>query len=91
MRQAMFEKFGRVSPGIKPAVLRLFYKDLRGDCSASHNLPKSVVDERVCEILTMKPEDPNTVINLREVKNKDSITKFEFFWSEAEMRILVWL
>ena len=51
MRQAMFEKFGRVSPGVKPAVLRLFYKDLTGDCSASHDLPESVVDKRVCEIL----------------------------------------
>ena len=84
MRQAMFEKFGRVSPGVKPAVLRLFYKDLTGDCSASHDLPESVVDECVHEILTMEPEDPNTVVDLREVKNKDSRTKFEVVWSEAQ-------
>ena len=84
MRQAMFEKFGRVSPGIKPAVLRLFYKDLTG---ASHDLPESVVDERVREILTMEPEDPNTVVDLREVKNKDFRTKFEVFWSEAQKYI----
>lgn len=78
-RQAMFEKFGRVSPGVKPAVLRLFYKDPTGDCSASHDLPESVGDGHVCKILTMEPEDPNTVVDLREVKNKDSRTKFEDF------------
>ena len=87
MREAMFEKFGRVSPGVKPAILRLFYRDLTGDCSASHDLPKSVIDERVHEMLNMEPEDPNTVVNLREVKNKESRTRFEHFWSEAKKYI----
>ena len=36
------------------------------------------------EMLNMKQEDPNTVVDLREVKNKESITKFEHFWSEPE-------
>ena len=85
--QAIFEKFSRVSPGVKPAVLRLFYKDLTGDCYASHDLPESVVDERVREILTMESEDPNTVVDLQEVKNKDLRTKFEVFWSEAQKYI----
>ena len=65
----MIEKFGRVSPSVKPAVLRLFYKDLTRDCSASHDLPESVVDVRVREMLNMEPEDPNTVVDLREVKH----------------------
>ena len=30
MRSVMFQKFGRISPGIKPAVLRYFYKELTG-------------------------------------------------------------
>ena len=84
MHQAMFEKFGRVSPGIKPAVLRFFYKDLTGDCSASHDLPES---ERAREILAMEPDYPKTVVDLREVKNKDTRTKFKIFWSEAQMYV----
>ena len=78
----------RVSPGVKPAILRLFYKDPTGDCSASHDLPESVGDEHVPKILTIEPaEDPNTVVDLQEVKNKDSRTKFEVFWSEAKKYI----
>ena len=87
MRQAMFEKFGRVSPNVKPAVLRLFYKDLTGDCSASHDLPESVVDNRVREMLSMEIGDPDTMVDLREVKNTESRTRFEHFWSEAEKYI----
>ena len=87
MRKAMFEEFGRVSPGIKPAVLRIFYKDLAGDCSASHDLLESVVDERVREILTMEPEDPRTLVDLREVRHKESRTKFDAFWDEARKYI----
>ena len=60
MHQAMYEKLGRVSPDVKPAVLQPFYKDLTGDCSVAHDLPESVVDEHVREILAMEPEDPNT-------------------------------
>ena len=59
-------------------VLRLFYKDLTGDCSASHNLPESVANERVREILIMEPEYPKTV-DLQEVKNKEQIQ-----WNEAK-------
>ena len=87
MRKAMFEKFGRISPGVKPAVLRMFYKDLTGDCSASHDLPESVVDERVREMLTMEPEDPRTLVDLREVKHPESRTKFDSFWDEAQKYI----
>ena len=87
MRQAMFEKFSRVSPNVKPAVLRLFYKDLTGDCSASHDLPEPKVDNRVREMLSMEIEDPNTVVNLWEMKNTELRTRFEHFWSKAEKYI----
>ena len=31
----------------------------------------------------MEPEDPNTVIDLREVKKNGTRTKFECFWEKA--------
>lgn len=31
MRTSMFQKFGRISPNIKPSVLRYFYKELTGE------------------------------------------------------------
>ena len=34
MRQALLSKYGKVSYSVKPAILRLFYKDLTGDCLA---------------------------------------------------------
>lgn len=71
---------GRVSPSVKP-VLCLFHKDITSDCSASYDLPGSVVDKRVHKMLSMEIEDPNMVVNL---KNKESRTRFEHFWSEAE-------
>ena len=43
MRKMMFETFGRISPSVKPAVLRYFYRDLTGDCSASHDLQESII------------------------------------------------
>lgn len=61
--------------------------DLTGDCCASHDLPESVVDERVHEMLTMEPEDPNTVVDLREVTSKESRTRFNHLWSEAKKYI----
>ena len=69
MRRAMFDKFGRVSPNVKPAVLRFFYRDLTGDSPSAHDTPESVIDERVREIISMEPEDPNTVVDLREVRS----------------------
>ena len=44
---------------------------------ASHDLQEVEIDERVCEIINMEPEDPNTLIDLREVKKNDTRTKFE--------------
>ena len=32
----------------------------------------------------MEPEDPSTVIDLREVRSKESKTKFNVFWDEAQ-------
>ena len=84
MCRAMFDKFSRVSPSVKPAVLHFFYRDLTGDASSSRTLPESIIDDRVREIINMEPEDPNTVIDLREVKSKETQTKFNIFWDEAK-------
>ena len=32
MRQVMFQKFGRISPSIKPFVLHFLYKEVTGMC-----------------------------------------------------------
>ena len=84
MRRAMFEKFSRVSPSVKPAVLHFFYQDLTGDASLSRTTPESIIDERVRKIIHMEPEDPNTLVDLREVKSKETQTKFNVFWDEAQ-------
>ena len=39
MRKVLFQKFGRVSTGVKPSILRYFYKELTGEvrhCSIYH-------------------------------------------------------
>ena len=54
MRQTMAEKFGRISPGIKPAVLRYFYKELTGDNSASTTTQESKIDERARQLIDME-------------------------------------
>lgn len=51
MRRALFTKFGRISPGIKPAVLRCYYRELTGDCVASGNASEEEVDKRVKQLL----------------------------------------
>ena len=65
-------------------MLRFFYRDLTGDSSSAHDTPESVIDERVREIISMEPEDPSTVVDLREVRSKESKTKFNVFWDEAQ-------
>ena len=80
----MFEKFGRISPAVKPAVLRHIYRALTGDSSASNNMQEVEIDECVLQIVSMEPEDPNTIVDLREVKHSETRSKFEVFWGEAQ-------
>ena len=79
----VFSKYGRVSSGVKPAILCPFYKDLTGDCSASHDTHEAEVHARV-QVLSMEPENPYTLIDLQEVKSQTRKTKFEVFWEEAK-------
>ena len=47
MRKALFTKFGRVAPNLKPAILRAFYRELTGDSSAAVNEHVEEIDEQV--------------------------------------------
>lgn len=83
MRRAMFNKFGRIAPGIKPATLRCYYRELTGDCVSSCNAKEEVVDRRVKQLLDMEPEDPKTLADLADAESPERKTKFDVFWSEC--------
>ena len=63
MRRALFEKFGRVAPTMKPAILRALYRELTSDASAPRNLSEAEIDDRVRMVLDM--EDPDVIIDKR--------------------------
>lgn len=83
MRRAMFNKFGRVATGIKPAILHCYYRELTGDCVASSNPDEEKVDRRVKELLDMEPEDPGTITDLADAESSERKTKFDTFWTEC--------
>ena len=87
MRREVFAKFGRISSKVKPAALRFLYRELTADCAASHDTPEAIIDERVRSIILMEPEDPHTVVDLREVKSQETKTKYDVFWDEAKKYI----
>jgi hypothetical protein len=62
MRSTMYNKFGRVAPTVKPAVLRYFYKSLTGDQTSSDTTDQAEIDARVSQIIDM--EDPEVVLDL---------------------------
>lgn len=80
MKRTLFAKFGRVMRGIKPAVLRAFYCEISGDCSASSNVVEAEIDKRVELVLEMEPEDPSTVIDLRSLNSSAGRVKYDAFW-----------
>ena len=84
MRKAMFSKFGQITPSVKPAVLRYFYRDLTGDSTDENVMVEEEVDARVKQILQMKPDDPQTIFDPREVQCPEKKTKYTVFWAEAE-------
>ena len=83
MKRSLFSKFGRIIKGIKPAILRAFYHEISGDCSASSNFVEAEIDERVQLVLDMEPEDPNTVIDLRSLNSSAGRSKYDIFWEHA--------
>lgn len=81
MRASMFQKFGRISPKVKPSVLRYFYRDLTGDQSASDTTSQSEVDAHITDIIDM--EDVNVLPDLRTL-NSGQRTRFDCLWAEYE-------
>ena len=65
-------------------MLRFFYQDLTGDASLSHTTPESIIDEGVCDIIKIKPEDPKTLVDSRVVKSKETQSKFNAFLDESQ-------
>ena len=79
MKQALYQKFGRVCPTIKPVVLQALYRELTNDSSAPNTLNK--VDKRTK--LVLETEDPNIVVDLRYL-NTGSKRKYDVFWEECQ-------
>lgn len=77
MRQSLMQKYGRVAPNIKPAILRSLYQDVTGDSSAAVNVHEAEIDESVRLLLDM--EDPDVVIDLR-VLNTERKSQYDIFW-----------
>ena len=81
MKAALSSKFGRVTPNMKPAVLRGLYQELTNDASAPMNLHEAEIDERMKMILEMK--DPDVVLDLRHL-NSGRKSQYDVFWSECK-------
>ena len=82
MRKAMYSKYGRICPTIKPATLRYLYHDLTGDNSMSENLHEAEIDKRMHQLVDM--EDSEIIVDLRHHNHKQSVSKYEKFWVECE-------
>ena len=81
MRRELVSKYGKVTPKVKPAILRSLYKELTGDLSSSTNEHESEIDSRVHQLIEM--EDADIVTNLR-VHNEGKRGQYDFFWSECQ-------
>ena len=80
MRTAVFQKFGRISPSVKPAALRFFYRDLTGDQSAASTSDQEQLDQRIQQIIDM--EDLNVLSDLRAL-NSGQASRYDTFWEEC--------
>ena len=47
MKTALASKFGRVSPSMKPVILRALYRELTNDASAPTNLHEAEINARL--------------------------------------------
>ena len=80
MCSKFMQKFGWVTPSVKPAVLRYFYKDLTGDSSSSETFSQEHIDEKVMQAIEM--EDPDIVLDLRHL-NSGRKSQYDAFWDEC--------
>ena len=81
MRRSLLQKYGRVAPNIKPAVMRSLYRELTGDSSAAANEHIAEIDERVRLLLDM--EDPDVVLDLRALHTGHK-SQYDVFWGECQ-------
>ena len=51
--------------------------------SSPNDAKEAEIDSRVLEMLSMEPEDPQTLFDLRETRSTKGHTKFQAFWDEA--------
>ena len=82
MRKLLFTKFGRISPSIKPYMLRYLYSELTGDRSAADTTEQAEIDDRVFQMI--KLDDPDIIPDLKTLNSSTSCSKFDRFWSECE-------
>ena len=70
MKTALASKFGRVSPSMKPVILRTLYRELTNDASAPTNLHEAEINARL----------------MRDLRHLNSGTKtwYDVFWSECK-------
>ncbi|CAB4024057.1 Hypothetical predicted protein [Paramuricea clavata] len=89
MRQSLMQKYGRVAPNKKPAVLRSLYRVLTDDSSAATNEHTAEIDERVRLILDM--EDPDVVLDLRALNTgmTSSGINAKSFWKKKWEHLLM--
>ena len=81
MRRSLSQKYGRVAPNIKPAVMRSLYRELTGDSSAAAYEHIAEIDKRVGLPLDM--EDPD-VLDLRALHTGHK-SQYDVIWGECQM------
>ena len=81
MRRSLLQKYGRVAPNIKPAVMRSLYRELTGDSFAAANEHIAEIDKRVRLLLDM--EDPDVVLDLRALHTGHK-SQYDVFWGECQ-------
>ena len=82
MRNVLFTKFGRISPSVKPYMLRYLYSELTGDSSSADTTDQAEIDDRVCQKIEL--EDPDIIADLRTLNSSETRAKFDTFWKECE-------
>ena len=87
IQRSLFAKFGHLSQSVQHAVLRYFYQDQTGDCSAASNFSEAEIDARVCQVLNMEPEDPQTVFDLRSLNSFTERAKYDVFWDHCSQHL----
>ena len=65
LRSEFVQKFGQVTPFVKPALLQYFYTELIGDSSSSETSSQEQIDETVMQAI--KIENRGIVLNFRHL------------------------